>query len=119
MPGLEDNYLRVFYRSTLKQQLYFLAALGIEIPKTWGALDENLVELAFGEKPEMKEILIDLKRRNFWDEDANHTKERIFMHLLKSASQFFQEYPFHPEVCSSLPTTHDGSKVHIESYELL
>ncbi len=122
MPGLEDQYLRVFYRSAIKQQLYFQTALGKQVAGRLYHLDDSddsLVEEAFREDPEMQVLFSDLKRRDFWDKDARHVKERIFLHVLQSAAEFFRTYSFHPKINPSVPPFQEDNEHHWKAYNAL
>jgi hypothetical protein len=119
IPRIEDQYLRVFYRSTLKQQLYFMAALGKETPKPCDYLDDRVVEVFFREKPELQLLLANLKHSKFWDKDAKYLKERIFLHVLELAAEFFQTFPFHPKVNTSQLPPQEHKEPHIAAYKAL
>ncbi len=112
--GLEGQYLRVFYRSALRQQLQFLAALGEEIPKPMGHVDDELVDVAFREDLVLRPLLLDLKRRDFWGKDPQRLKERIMLSILQSATEFFRAYPFHPKL-STFPQPRNKDWEHHEA----
>jgi hypothetical protein len=119
MSAPDDQYVRIFYRGALKQQLHFLAASGKGIARPPGHLDDSLVEVAFRENSEVQALLSDLKRRHFRDKDAQYLKERIFWHTIRSAADFFRTYPFPPEVNSSEPLPQEDQKLHARAYEVL
>lgn len=118
-PGLEDHYLRVFYRSALRQQLQFLAALGKEVAKPFGHVTDDLIETAFHEDPEMLGLLSDLKKKAFWIKDAQDIKERIFLGVLKSTTEFFKTYPYRPKLSPEASHLQEDWKCHGHAYEAL
>lgn len=115
----DAQYLRIFYRGALKQQLYFLAASGKEITRPPGHLDDSLVDVAFRDNPELLRILSNLKRQYFWDKKAQYVKERIFWHMIRSAADFFRSYstPLQTKPSETLPR--DDWKLHKRAYEAL
>ena len=118
-PGLEDKYLRVCYRSALRQQLQFLAASGKEVAKPLGHVDDDLVEEAFREHPELRALLVGLKQNDFWDKDPQHLQERILLTVLRLAAEFFRTYPFHPTLTQAPASGKQGEKRHTTAYDAL
>ena len=118
-PGLEDQYLRVFYRSALRQQLQFLAASGKEVTKPLGHVDDDLVEAAFREHPDLRALLIELKRNDFWYKNPQHLQERILLAVLQLAAEFFRTYTFHPTLAQAPACGKDGGKRHKTAYDAL
>ncbi|MFC1883460.1 hypothetical protein ACFL2O_01705 [Thermodesulfobacteriota bacterium] len=97
-PGLEGRYLRVFYRSALRQQLQFHAALGKVQAKPNGHVGDEMVDTAFEHDPETLELLEDIKRRDFWVRNPWRLKKQILFAVFQSASDFFSKFPAHPEL---------------------
>lgn len=115
----DDQYMRIFYRGAMKQQLYFLAASGKKITRPPGHLDDSLVEVAFRDNPEMLLLLSNLKRHYFWDKNAQRLKEQIFWHIIQSAAEFFRNYPTPPQSNPSKPLPQEDRKLHVRAYEAL
>jgi len=118
-PGLEDRYLRFFYRSALRQKLQFLAASGKEAVKLLGHVDDELVETAFRDEPELRSILTEAKKCAFWVKEPRRVKEQILRGILQSAVMFFETYPLHPSLDPAPSPSGEDTRQHGSAYDAL
>jgi hypothetical protein len=118
-PGLEDQYLRVFFRSALRQKLQFLASSGKEIPKPWGHVSDDLVVAAFEDDAPLRERLCELAGRDFWAKDPLGTKTRILQAVFQSANHFFLNDAPNPDLIWDEPDDPSGRDAHANAYDAL
>lgn len=95
--GEEDQYLRVFYRSVLRQQLLFLAASGKEATKELGHVDDAQVKIALHYYPKLLNQMLDLKQNAFWAHDPEAQKAHLLWGALRLAADFYSQFALAPD----------------------
>lgn len=107
---LEKGYMRTLYRCALKNQVTLQAAMGIPVPKPNGFIDDELTGVGFDDNQDLKNILTDLGKRNFWEEYPEAMKARILFWVFLSAEDFFGKWQAHPAI-------QEESNIHSRSAE--
>jgi hypothetical protein len=119
MPGLENQYHRVFYRGAVKQAAYFMAARGLTPPQTGPSTDHGLAEWVFRNDPGMKDLLTGLEERGFWEGGQQGLRERIFCEVLRRAEDFFADLPSGYRLADKRTPTPAESGLHAAAYDVL
>ena len=95
--GVEERFLRMFYRVALKCQLHLQAARDGVTPYMLGYVQDVLPPEAFREAPELLELLLRLREQHFWTDEPEALKARIFLSILHNVRDFYRDQPQCPK----------------------
>ena len=93
---LERRFMRTIFRCALKNQLALQAAKGIPVMKLEKSVDDDPSTVEFDGNQDLKNILIDLKKQNFWEKHPEEMKVRILFLVLIGVADFFNKWQSHP-----------------------
>jgi len=119
MPGLENQYHRVFYRAAIKQSAYFMLARGLDPPRPGSPGGQGLAEWVFRNDPTMRELLSGLGQRDFWEAGQRGIRELIFHDVLSKAADFFVEFSSSAGIAGRKKSVPAKDGPHDEAYSSL
>jgi len=119
MPGLENQYHRVFYRGAIKQAAYFMLARGLNPPVHESFTDHRLTNWVLDEHPGLKSVLEGLEERGYWEGDQQNTRERIFHEVLLNAERFHTGLAGYPESLEQQQPGLPPDELHAGAYKAL
>jgi hypothetical protein len=99
---LKRGFMRTIYRCALKNQLAIQAAKGISVMKPDGFFDDELSSAEFDGNHDLRNILTDLKRQNYWEKHPEEVKTRILLLVLLAVGDFFNKWQAHPTIQKEL-----------------
>ncbi|MBV9403820.1 MAG: hypothetical protein JO211_00640, partial [Acidobacteriaceae bacterium] len=88
-----ERNMRLCFRVAMKSQLHFAAARAQEDPSGEAYLPDSRAASLFEGDPEMRKLLSEIQRNDFWIQDPEGAKARIFHRCLTTAADFYRNLP--------------------------
>jgi hypothetical protein len=119
LPGEENRYHRVFYRGTIKQVAYFMVARGMTPATPESFTGQGMAQCVLDNHPDLRTMLEDLEKNDFWASEEMNLRERIFHEVLRITSEFHTGSGLKPKPTREWRPHPEDSGLHTNAYDAL